>query len=397
MAVVPGIEVIASRDRKLVGGRRVAVLAHAASVDRGLTYAWDLLADAGARVVALLGPEHGLFAEAQDMEPVADGSHAVRGRGVPVHSLYGTVEEDLALGSGMLEGAEVLVVDLKDVGSRYYTFAATADMAAAACLAAGVEVVVADRPNPLGGTVTEGSPRIAPGLRSFVGRFEVPHRHGLTIGELVLSGAGAAAGAGAGREGLRVVPCEGWTRSMGWESCGLPWVPPSPNMPIPETARVYPGGCLVEGTNLSEGRGTTRPFEIVGAPFMDGDAVAKMVNGLGLAGVRLRPIRFRPMFQKHAGHACSGVFVHVTDPAEFRSLRTYAAIIWAGRRACGDRMAWRADAYEFRSDVPVFDLLWGDPSLREGIDGDADVSEILALADRSGPDHGMTVRLPEYG
>ncbi len=377
VSVVPGIEVLCRERPGLVRGRRVALLAHAASADRSLVQSWDLLHAAGARLVRVLAPEHGLWAEAQDMEAVQGGTVTVAGREVALTSLYGSDVESLAPAGGDLEGVEVLVVDLVDVGARYYTFAATADMAAAACLERSIEVVVADRPNPLGGLVHEGGASIEPRLRSFVGHFEVPARHGLTLGELVRSSAGRAGRA----DGLHVVEARGWSGRSDASSHALAWIPPSPNMPTLETAWVYPGACLVEGTDLSEGRGTTRPFETVGAPYLDGEAVASLLASLPLDGVSFRPLRFRPLFQKHAGETCSGLFVHVTDRAAFRPLRAYAALLWAARRVAGRRMRWRSDTYEFRSDVPAIDLLWGSPDLREAIDAGAPARDVLALPD----------------
>ncbi len=378
MSVLPGIEVLVSQRPSLLRGRKVALLAHAASVDRRFVPAWDLLASAGARLTALLSPEHGLWAEAQDMEAVGPDSLIVQDSCVPVHSLYGTDPASLAPGDDQLAGAEVLVVDLADVGSRYYTFSATADMAAAACLRRGIEVIVADRPNPLGGCVHEGGPGIQPALRSFVGHFDVPHRHGLTLGELLH----AEAGQGGEAEGLTVVRAAGWERRLDAADTGLPWVAPSPNMPTLETAYVYPGGCLLEGTNLSEGRGTTRPFETVGAPFVDGETIRSLVDSLGLPGLTLRPLRFRPMFHKHAGQTCSGVFVHVTDRAVFRPLRTYMAILWAVCATTHGKMHFRTDAYEFRDDVPAIDLLWGSSALRDALEAGATAEHVLSLADR---------------
>jgi len=370
---VPGIEVLAGREARLVRGRRVALLAHAASVSRELVPAWRLLEAAGARIESVLAPEHGLFGEAQDMEAVEAGTIRIGGREVPLRSLYGSDAASLAPKAEDLAGAEVLVVDLADVGARYYTFAATADIAARSCLEAGIDVIVADRPNPLGGAIHEGGPGIGAAYRSFVGHFDVPQRHALTLGELVRGGAD--------RDGMRVVPAEGWSRDEDHERAGLPWVAPSPNIPCPETALVYPGACLVEGTNLSEGRGTTRPFETVGAPFIDGEDLARLIEPLGLAGALLRPVRFRPTFHKHSGVVCSGVFVHVTDRERFRPLRTYLAILWAAARLSGERMCWRSDAYEFRDDVPAIDLLWGGPRLREAIDSGGAAADVMALPD----------------
>lgn len=377
MSVLPGIQILVSEHARQVRGRKVALLAHAASVDANLTPAWDLLAGAGAHLVSILTPEHGLWAEAQDMEAVDGTTLRVGETSVPVHSLYGKDEQSLVPSSHQLHDAEVLVIDLADVGARYYTFSATADLAARECLDRGIEVMVADRPNPINGTDVEGGPGIEPSLRSFVGHFDVPHRHGLTLGELVRLGAGCRGR----REGLTVMDARGWRRSMDARGCELPWVVPSPNMPTLQTAYVYPGGCLLEGTNLSEGRGTTRPFETLGAPWLDGERLASLVNALDLPGVVLRPLRFRPMFHKHAGRTCSGVFVHVTHRAAFRPLRTYVAILWAARQVAGEPLRWRTDTYEFRDDVCALDLLWGSGRLREVLDSGVDVHTAVSLVD----------------
>ena len=265
------------------------------------------------------------------------------------------------------------MIDLQDVGSRYYTFVWTAALCLRAAAAAGVTTVVLDRPNPLGGVVMEGAPQ-RPGHRSFVGLYDVPVRHALTIGEIVtmvrdLEGIDPGA--------LVVVPMQGWKREMLWEDCGLPWVYPSPNMPTPDTARVYPGGCLIEGTNLSEGRGTTRPFELLGAPFVDGAALAVTVTA---AGAALRPVTFQPTFHKHAGQLCGGVQVHITDPRALRSYDLYLRMLAAIRDQAGDAFQWRTAPYEFVHDRTAIDLLTGGPEIREAIDRGEPIVPILEAA-----------------
>jgi len=241
-------------------GTRAGLVAHPASVDRGLRFAADLLrARDDMRLLRLFAPEHGLRGEAQDMEPVEESSDAATG--LPVVSLYGVDRDSLKPRREHLGGLDALVYDLQDVGCRYYTFVHTLSLSMEAARDAGIPVVVLDRPNPLGGLRVEG-PVLRPGFESFVGLHPVPVRHGMTTAELALlinreSGIGCD---------LRIVPMSGWRRAMHFEDTGLPWVLPSPNMPTPDTAHVYPGACLLEGTNLSEGRGTTRPFEMVGAP-----------------------------------------------------------------------------------------------------------------------------------
>lgn len=358
------------RDR--VKGRRVGLLAHPASVTYALEPATSVLREAGAELVALFGPEHGVGGEAQDMEGVADGS--ARPAKVPAYSLYGGDFASLSPRPAWLDGIDAVVIDLQDIGSRYYTFVWTAVLMARACAPRGVEVLVCDRPNPLDGVTVEGAP-LRDDQRSFVGLEPTPVRHALTIGELV-----AWRAAVEHLDGVTVVPMRGWKRAMRWEDTGLPWVLPSPNMPTPDTARVYPGGCLLEGTNLSEGRGATRPFELVGAPWCDGDALAAALaaDAPGCVG---RPMSFRPMFQKHAAKTCVGVQVHVTDVARFAPYRAYLALIRAARAMPG--FAWRTEPYEFVADRPAIDLLTGDPAVREAIDRGAAVDELVAFgADR---------------
>src|SRR5688500_3698623 len=289
--VLTGLDVLVSRRPALLRGRRFALVAHQASVDARLRHAVSLLGDLrGARLAALWAPEHGLWGAAQDHAFVSAARDP--STGMRVASLYGARREPTP---AMLHGLDAVVVDLQDVGSRYYTFVWTMALVMRACGRAGVEVIVLDRPNPLGGVIVEGNVP-DPAFASFVGRDRLPARHGLTIGEVARYLA---------REHgldcrLTIVPMQGWRRSMRWEDTEVPWVAPSPNMPTPDTARVYPGGCLLEGTNLSEARGTTRPFEWVGAPYLDGPKLAAALERRGLPGVRFRPITFEPMFQKWA-------------------------------------------------------------------------------------------------
>ena len=265
------------------------------------------------------------------------------------------------------------MVDLQDVGARYYTFVWTMALAMRAAAPSGLPVIVLDRPNPLGGERLEGNlpdPRFA----SFVGLYPLPTRHGMTIGELA-SYLNDTHGLGCD---LTVVPMLGWRRAMRWEDTGLPWVAPSPNMPTPDTARVYPGGCLVEGTNLSEGRGTTRPFEWVGAPFLDGERLERALTRRRLPGARFRAIGFEPAFHKWKGERCGGVQVHVTDPDRFRPVATYLAIIAEARRQSPRRFRWRKPPYEFeRRKLPI-DLLGGGPSMRVAIERGAPLARLEA-------------------
>jgi uncharacterized protein YbbC (DUF1343 family) len=357
--VLTGLDVLVHHRANLLRGRRVGLLAHQASVDARLTHAVDRLRDLrGVRLATLMAPEHGMWGAAQDHAPIA-ATRDARTR-LPVHSLYGRRREP---SPAMLHGLDALVVDLQDVGSRYYTFVWTMALAMNVCARAGVEVIVLDRPNPLGGTVLEGNVP-DPAFASFVGLYPLPERHGMTIGEL----ARWLVDEHRLRCRLTVVDMRGWRRAMLWEDTELPWVAPSPNMPTPDTARVYPGGCLIEGTNLSEGRGTTRPFEWVGAPYLDAHAYAEALNHLGLAGVHFRPTRFAPTFHKWAGRLCGGVQVHVTDRARFKPFLTGIALIASARRLAPKSFAWKRPPYEFeRKKLPI-DILFGTDRIRRAIE-----------------------------
>lgn len=357
---------------ELLAGR-VGLIANPTSLDGDLVHAADALAAAG-KLALLFGPEHGIRGEAQDMIGVAGGKDARTG--VPVHSLYGDTIESLAPPVELLRGLDVLVYDIQDVGCRYYTFAWTLLLALRAAAAARVRVVVLDRPNPLGGLAVEGG-GVEEGYTSFVGLHSVPVRHGLTVGEMTRLLAA--------REGLsawlEIVPMAGWRRAMHFDATGLPWVIPSPNMPTLDTAYVYPGLCLIEGTELSEGRGTTHPFELVGAPFVSYAEARQLAESLAaekLPGIKFRPMVFTPGFQKHAGKRCGGVALHVTSRREFKPYLTGVAILRAFRQGWPKAFRWRTRAYEFVGDKPAVDLLAGGPGLREGIDAGASLAELEA-------------------
>jgi len=360
---------------KLVRGRKLGLLAHPASValtHGKLMHAHDVLLAQGCDVRALFGPEHGYGGHAQDMIAVDDDhEHVTVKPEVRVHTLYGATEADLSPRREWLADLDAVVIDLQDVGSRYYTFVWTAVLMSRACAEAGVQAIVLDRPNPIGCSIVEGGPQ-RPGYRSFVGLHDVAVRHGMTLAEICKLGAE--------REGvdprvLEILTVSGYTRAMTFAETGQPWVLPSPNMPTLDTALVYPGGCLLEGTNLSEGRGTTRPFEIWGAPFVDGDALAVSV---AIEGAIVRPLHFQPTFHKHGKQRCGGVQVHVTDPQRFAPYAAYARLIAAAARLSNGRFAFRTETYEFVSDRPALDLLIGGPELRTCIEQDASVDDWLA-------------------
>ena len=366
-SVRSGLEVLLHERASLLRGRRVALVAHQASVDRRLRHAAPLLANLrGVKLTALWAPEHGLWGAPQDHAHIRSERDPVTG--LAVHSLYGRRREPTP---PMFEGLDTVVVDLQDVGARYYTFIWTTALVMRAAAAAGVEVVVLDRPNPLGGVRLEGN--VAdPAYASFVGLYPLAVRHGMTIGEIAAY-LNAAHGFGCP---LTIVRMRGWRRAMSWEDTGLPWVAPSPNMPTPDTARVYPGGCLYEGTNLSEGRGTTRPFEWVGAPYLEAHAYADALNGLRLAGVLFRPARFRPTFHKWAGRLCDGVQIHITDVGRFKPYVTGLAVIATARRLAPRGFAWRRPPYEFeRTKLPI-DILCGTDAIRKAIERGRSLGEI---------------------
>jgi uncharacterized protein YbbC (DUF1343 family) len=372
MTVQTGLARLSTEGSALLAGRRLGLLVNPTAVDAQLRHAIDLLtARTDLSVTALFGPEHGVRGDAQDMIGVDAGRDARSG--LPVHSLYGATEATLTPTAAMLEDIDVMVYDVQDIGSRYYTFVWTMVLAMRACAKAGKAFVVLDRPNPIGGHQIEGG-TIEPGYHSFVGLVSCPNRHGLTAGEIArwrheveqldLE--------------LAVISMRGWQRDMHFDHTGLPWVMPSPNMPTVDTALVYPGMCLVEGTELSEGRGTTRPFELAGAPHLDGHRLAADLAAMQLPGVRFRPVVFTPTFQKHGREACGGVQLHVTDREAFRPYRTGVAFL----KACHDQdpatFAWRAKAYEFVDKIPAIDLLAGSAALREGIEAGASLDELAA-------------------
>lgn len=342
------------------------------SVDARLRHAADLLAAApGVILAALFGPEHGVRGDAQYM--VAVGEERDPRTGVPAFSLYGDRPESLKPSPAQLAGLDALVFDIQDVGARYYTYQATMMLCMEAAAAAGLPFLVLDRPNPIGGLAVEG-PALRPGFESFCGLHDLAVRHGMTVGEL-------ARLFRAERRldlDLEVVPCEGWRRGMRFRDTGLPWVLPSPNMPTPETALVYPGMCLLEGTNLSEGRGTTKPFELFGAPWLDGHALAAALSADRLPGVRFRPASFVPAWDKHAGARCHGVELHVTDPAAFRPFRTGLACVARAREQDPARFRWRSEPYEFVAGIPAFDLLCGSSREREAIESGAPPGALFA-------------------
>jgi uncharacterized protein YbbC (DUF1343 family) len=369
-----GLELLLDDPRPFLGKARVGLVANPTTVDRQLNHAIDLLhihRDVDLRL--LFGPEHGIRGAAQYMVGVTSGRDGVTG--LPEISLYGSTFDSLSPKPEHLAEIDVLLFDIQDVGARYYTYAATMALCMRAAAKAGVKVVVLDRPNPIGGLQIEGG-GLEPGLENFCGLYPVPQRHAMSVGELARL-YNTTFGIGCD---LDVIACEGWRRAHYFDATGLPWVLPSPNMPTLDTAIVYPGLCLLEATNISEGRGTTRPFELLGAPFVDGRALAAELGRYGLAGVVFRPCIFEPTFDKHAGKTCGAVQIHVTDRRVFDAYRTGLAVLVAIKKLWPAGLAWRKTAYEFRDDVPAIDLLTGKPAVRVAIDAGRDLDAVAAAA-----------------
>jgi molybdopterin-guanine dinucleotide biosynthesis protein MobB len=356
---VLGIDALRSNPQA-IAGKRIGLVTNPSGLTSDGTPSWKALADLPeARLARLFGPEHGVDGGAVYMEGVSSSTH--RETGLPVVSLYGTTLESLKPRPEDLADLDALVFDVPDVGSRYYTFHWTMLLAMEACAELGKRFIVCDRPNPLGGDV-EGSPQ-DPDFLSFVGLHPIAVRHGMTSGELARL---LASERGLDLD-LVVSPMRGWGRDTAYADTGLPWVPPSPNIPTVDSARVFPGMCLLEGTNVSEGRGTTRPFETFGAPWLDPTVLVDALARWDLPGVAFLPTRFRPMFEKHAGETCGGAILTVRDPAAFRPFETGLAVIAAIRQLAAREFHWREKPYEFDS-RPAIDLLTGSSRFREALD-----------------------------
>jgi uncharacterized protein YbbC (DUF1343 family) len=349
-------------------GRSVGIVCNPASIDHRFTHVADRLAsDSRMRLAALFGPQHGFRSDVQE-NMIETGHGRDDLRRVQVHSLYSETREPTA---DMLRGIDVLVIDLQDVGTRIYTYIYTMANCLVAARKHGVKVVVCDRPNPINGVDVEG-PMLVNGFESFVGQYPVPMRHGMTVGELArLFNEHFGIGAD-----LEVVGMQGWRRDLFHDEAGVPWVLPSPNMPTLETAIVYPGTVLFEGTNVSEGRGTTRPFELIGQPGIVAERFAESLNRRRLPGVFFRPAVFEPTFHKYARETCAGCQVHVIDRRAFRSVLTGVALVAACREADPDRFRWRDPPYEYELEKLPFDILAGSSELREQIEAGVAAEEI---------------------
>jgi uncharacterized protein YbbC (DUF1343 family) len=359
MPVQPGIVVLLEKKRDLIKSGRIGAVVHPASVLPDLRHTVDALsACVDIRLTALLGPQHGARGEKQD-NMVESEFYRDPDTGLPVHSLYG---ETRCPTQDMLKDIDVLLFDLQDAGTRVYTFIYTMAYCMQSCALLGKRMIVLDRPNPINGRQVEGN-ILDPDYSSFVGLYPIPMRHGMTTGELaLLFNTEFRIGCD-----LTVIPMEGWHRDYWFDQSGLPWVQPSPNLPTIDSAVVYPGSVLIEGTCLSEGRGTTRPFEIIGAPFINSRIFAAQLNSLRLPGVWFRPANFLPTFQKWAGQMCGGVQIHVRDREIFEPYLTGIAVLSVARDLYPNQFAWREPPYEYEYRKLPIEILCGGNKIPEGI------------------------------
>ena len=383
MSIIVGLDILAANEFSALREHQIAVVCNQASVDQQYNHILALLRNAASKskfkISAVFGPQHGISGTTQDnmIEWNGEGSESAS---YPVYSLYGDQREPT---EDMLKGVDLIVVDLPDVGSRYYTFTWTMTLLMKVAERLGIPMLSLDRPNPIGSQI-EG-PVLDKTFASFVGLHPLPIRHGLTIGELaqVMNQNHYPSAM------VDVIKLHGWDRNTYADMNGYSWVMPSPNMPTVQTAVVYPGGCLIEGTNLSEGRGTTRPFEMIGAPWLDGERLAHCLTNYNLGGVTFRSVQFEPTFNKYQRRICGGVFVHVTDRQAFEPVLTYTAIIIESIRQSGlhdsshvktDRFvadggetslqgfAWKQPPYEYEFNKLPIDILFGNDRVRGSIE-----------------------------
>ncbi|WP_156320961.1 DUF1343 domain-containing protein [Bacillus sp. JCM 19041] len=359
-----GLDVFLETEYKRFHGQKIGLLTNMTGVNHALKPSIDLFANhPEINIVALYAPEHGIRGDAKEGESVQSSVDPYSG--LPVHSLYGDSKKPT---KEMLRDVDVVVFDLQDIGSRYYTFIYTMAYMMEACNEHGKEFIVLDRPNPIGGLKMEGN-LVEDECRSFVGLLPIPNRHGLTVGELAVvfkNEFGYSCS-------LTVIPMEDWSREMYFDETGLFWVPPSPNAPSLDMAMLYPGTCLLEGTNVSEGRGTTKPFEMIGAPFIDGYTLTNAFNKLHLPGVVARPTSFKPTYQKYKNEVCSGIQLHVTDRHTLHAVEMAIKLIDLIAKTYPDHFSF----LEHSSGRFMFDLLAGTKSLKENVTGGKKISPFL--------------------
>ena len=369
-AVLTGLERFIESPPEWASEKRLGLLCNAASVDCNFNHARALFEKClPGRLRALFSPQHGFFAEKQDN--MIESDHTIDPLlNIPVYSLYG---ETRIPTEEMLNSIDVLLVDLPDVGTRVYTFAATVSHCLETAKRFGKKVVILDRPNPVNGTSVEGN-CLDTEYASFVGRYPIPMRHGLTMGELMrLINEVFDIGCD-----LEVITMSGWHRNMYFVDTGLPWLPPSPNLPTPTAAMVYPGQVIWEGTNISEGRGTTQPFEIFGAPFIETETVVRNLGGNDTDGVVLRPIAFEPTSNKWRGKLCRGFQIHITDPERYAPYGVSLRLLRCIRNLYPDRFEWKQPPYEYEHERLPIDLIIGDRKIREGMESDVSIDILEA-------------------
>jgi len=364
--IATGLDVLRDEDWKRLKGQRLGLLTNQASVDAHLRPAKQIIAELlPGQLQALFGPQHGHGGEDQDN--MIETDHAVdQDLNIPIYSLYSRVREPSA---EMLARLDTLIVDVQDVGTRVYTFASTMLNCLRAASQYGKKVLILDRPNPLGGELVEGN-LLKPELHSFVGPFRLPMRHGLTMAEMALI---------FNRElslgcDVEIVKMQGWRREMRWADTGLRWIMPSPNMPLPETAHVYPGQVIWEGTNASEGRGTCRPFEMFGAAYLDPTRIKERLHPEASAGCHLQEIAFRPTFHKWVGELCRGFMVHILDHRTFRPYFMTIALLAAILEIHRDEFEWKDPPYEYEYERLPIDLILGDSALRRALEEGSDIA-----------------------
>ena len=363
-----GIERLCEEQADLIKGRRVGLVCNQASVDHELRHSADILKPVeDVQLTALFGPQHGIRGDVQDN--MIETPHTLDVEtGLPVYSLYSETREPT---EEMLQDVDVLVCDLQDVGCRIYTFVYTIANCMRVASRLGKRVIVCDRPNPVGGVAVEGN-LLESGFESFVGQFQLPTRHGMTAGELSKMfnehwGIGCD---------LEVVTMDGWSRELWFDETDVPWVLPSPNIPTLDSATVFPGAVHLEGTQVSEGRGTTRPFELVGAPYVEAGNFARRLESIGLPGVRFRPTNFLPTFQKHAGVTCGGVQIHVLNRLKLRPVITGLAVVKTCFDLYREDFRWKEPPYEYVFDKNPFDVISGTDRLRISFERGDSLEEI---------------------
>lgn len=360
VSVKLGLEKILDEKLQLLKNQRVGLICNQASVNHKFEHAADLFFEnSDINLTALFGPQHGIRGDVQDN--MVETSHTTdKKTGLPVYSLYSETREPT---EEMLKDVDALVFDLQDVGCRVYTFIYTMANAMRACAKFDKKFIVLDRPNPCNGMTVEGN-LLEKGHESFVGLFPIPMRHGLTAGELsLLFNREFAIGCD-----LEVVSMDGWERNLFYDETDCPWVIPSPNMPTVDTTIVFPGTVMFEGTKVSEGRGTTRPFEIIGAPFIDGDEYAQALKQLNLPGVIFRPTSFLPTFQKHKDTVCSGVFLHIVERNVFEPVLTGVALVKTAFDLYTEKFEWKDTPYEYEFERNPFDVINGTTRIRKFIE-----------------------------